>query len=164
MRLHLRPVSAAIVLVGLIPAGLSAQIGQLHLGGGLAQGIESDGLNTQPIAITSFSFVAGRFSLGPEGFYIFGDKHIYGLGGVARYRVSSQGHQPYLILGLGGNFWRESPFVEANLFSASVGGGVSFGSDRRFVLEARFHDNLQNYGGRANWAFLSLTGGARVRW
>lgn len=143
----------------------SAQTGELRMNAGLAQGIESGGLPTGLAANASFSFTVGGFSFGPEGLLVPGNERVYGLGGVARMRLSSRGLAPYLIGGLGGNYWRTDGLGTTGLFTGNLGAGVGFGPEKNVGVELRIYENLQRLaGGPGNWAFITLTGGIRIGW
>jgi hypothetical protein len=156
--------TAAVTLI-LTTQTASAQIGELRVNAGLANGLGSNGLPLNPVTTASFSFVKSSFSLGPEVLYVFGTARVFGLGAVARLRVGSGPLRPYLIGGLGGN-WHRQDFLTPGLFSGSLGAGVSLSraAPMELTLEARLHKNLQRYGGGGDWDFITVAAGVRFGW
>ena len=98
--------------------------------------------------------------------YAFGEQHIFGIGVATRIRLSAGGLTPYLVGGLGGNYWKRDDYITAGLFTGSVGAGIVLAtrSGKGFTVETRIHKNLQNYGGGGNWDFITLAGGVRLGW
>lgn len=170
MRIPFRLNAPAILLllIGASAGPLSAQkIGEFTVSGGLAQGTESGGLGSHAAIATSFAFVKSGFALGPELLYIPGTPRVYGFGGVLRVRLGGELGRAYLVGSLGGTSWRRIQFIDARLFTGSIGAGMrlSGGSTReRLTIEVRYHDNLQNFGGSNAWGFLSVLGGVRFGW
>ena len=156
-------VSALVVVAA--PAGHS-QIGELRVSAGAMTGIGADGSPVKPVTAASFSFVIARFSFGPEVFYAFGDRRIFGIGAVARFRVTSGRLGPYLVAGLGGNYWNLGNYGSAGLFSGSLGAGIYLTRSNTLgvTLETRVHRNLQHYSGGGNWDFMSVAAGVRLGW
>jgi hypothetical protein len=154
------------LLFSCLPDPARAQTGELRLAAGLLTGLGSGGSPAKPVASASFGFVKSRFSFGPEVSWAFGDERILGVGVVTRLRIGANGLRPYLVGGLGGNYWRRSEFVTAGLFTGSVGAGVSFArrGGTELTLESRVHHNLQNYGGGGTWNFITLAVGGRLGW
>ena len=110
-------------------------------------------------AAGDFSFVAGRFRLGPEGFVLRGsDRRVWSFGGVARYEAGSSGFRPFGVLGAGLYSWDRPSSIDVpptpafrswgsdvSLVSLSVGAGVSLGARGRrlaAIAEARVHRTL----------------------
>jgi hypothetical protein len=155
-----------VVLAGLLPGRVTAQTGEFRVNGGLAAGLGSGGFPSSPFVSASFSFVKSAFSFGPEAGYAFGSDRIFAIGAVARLRVSSGRLRPYLVGGLGGNYWHRVNFGSAGLFSGSLGAGVILAerSPAGLTLEVRMHQNLQRYGGAENWDFITVGGGIRFGW
>ena len=155
-----------VTLMTLEPGAARAQTGELRLNAGAMTGIGSGGASLKPVTSASFAFVNSGFSFGPETFYAYGEERIWGIGAVARLDLGSGRHKPYLVGGLGGNFWTLPNFGNAGLFSGSLGGGILLVQNRHLGItaEARVHKNLQNYSGGGNWDFVSLTGGVRFGW
>lgn len=144
----------------------AAQTGEFRVNAGLASGVGSDGLPPTVATTASFSFVKSSFSLGPEVLYVGGSERIFGIGAVARLYVGSGTLRPYLIGGLGGNYWKRQQFVTAGLFSGSLGAGLSVATRGALGvgLEARLNKNLQRYGGGGNWDFVTVMAGVRLGW
>jgi len=142
------------------------QTGELRISAGVMTGMGADGSPVKPVTAASFSFVSRGFSFGPEVFYAFGDQRILGLGGVARIRIASGRFHPYLVAGLGGNFWRTESFGTAGLFTGSLGAGIELARNNNLgmTMEGRAHKNLQNYSGEGNWDFISVAAGIRLGW
>lgn len=143
-----------------------AQTGELRVGAGAMTGLGADGSPVKPVTVASFSFVKGSFSFGPEVFYAFGAERIFGIGVVARLRVLPGRLQPYLVAGLGGDYWKLENYVTAGLFTGSLGAGIYLTRSNTLgiTLEARVHRNLQNYSGGGNWDFVSIAAGIRLGW
>jgi hypothetical protein len=143
-----------------------AQTGEFRAGAGAMTGIGADGSPGKFVTTASFSFVKSRFSLGPEILYAFGENRIFGIGAVSRFRIGSSPLHPYLVAGLGGNYWRADDFVTAGLFTGNLGAGLSLtrGETLGVTLELRAYRNLQNYSGGGNWDFVSITSGVRLGW
>jgi len=139
--------------------------------------------NDSPMAggMWDISFITGRFRLGPEGFVLRGpERRVWSLGGIARYEFGSSGIRPYGLIGAGAYFWdREyllepplgAPFLtwgsDVNLFSVSLGGGLSVGSPRSrlsAIAELRMHRNLQQNDEAGSRPMVSLGLGGRVSW
>lgn len=127
------------------------------------------------------SFIAGRLRVGPEGFVLRGpERRVWSLGGIARYELGSSRVRPYGLVGAGAYFWDREYLLEAplsepyltwgsdvNLFSLSIGGGVSIGSPGRrlsAIAEFRMHRNLQQNDEAGSRAMVSLGLGGRVSW
>jgi hypothetical protein len=149
-----------------VPQETWAQTGELRVNGGIMTGLGSGGSPVKPLTSASFSFVKSSFSFGPEVSYAFGEEHIFGIGVVSRLRLSSGGLRPYLVTGLGGNYWKRDPYVTTGLLTGSAGVGVVLATrgGLGLTLETRIHKNLQNYGGGGNWDFVSIAGGVRLGW
>ena len=154
---------SAFLLLG---GPVQAQTGELQVSAGLMTGLGTGGSPVKPIANASFSFVKSGFSFGPEVSWAFGQERILGVGVVSRLRVGSSGLRPYLVGGLGGNYWKRNDYVTAGLFTGSIGVGVSLAARRGsgVTLESRVHHNLQNFEGGGNWDFLSFAVGGRLGW
>jgi hypothetical protein len=154
-----------VVLVMLAPRMARAQTGEFRVNGGLMTGLGSGGTTLKPLIRASFSFVKSKFSFGPEISWASDKERIFGIGVVSRFQLGSSQLHPYLVGGLGGNYWRGSAYGTAGLFTGSIGGGISLVSRRSIdlTLESRLHKNLQNYGG-GNWDFISVAAGVRVGW
>lgn len=127
------------------------------------------------------SFIAGRFRLGPEGFVLRGpERRVWSVGGIARYELGSSGIRPYGLVGAGAYFWDREYLLEpqlgepyltwgsdVNLFSMSLGGGVSVGSPGgrlSAIAEFRMHRNLQRNAEAGSRPAVSLGLGGRVSW
>ena len=132
-------------------------------------------------AAGDFSFVAGRFRLGPEGFVLRGpDRRIWSFGGVARYEAGSSGFRPYGVLGAGLYSWDRPTSIDVpptpafrswgsdvSLIALSVGAGVSLGAQGRrlaLIAEGRMHRTLarQEFTGARSMVTLGL--GGRFAW
>jgi hypothetical protein len=159
-------VPSAFMVLMLAAGPARAQTGELRLNGGAMTGIGSGGASIKPVTSASFGFAKSNFSFGPEVFYAYGEERIWGFGVVARLGVGSGRVKPYLVGSLGGNYWKQSNFVTAGLFTGSVGGGMLMVRNRHLGItaEARVHKNLQNYSGGGNWDFVTLTAGVRFGW
>lgn len=159
-------VSLWLVLMVIIAPKAGAQTGEFRVNAGLITGLGSGGTPLKKVASASFSFVKGGFSFGPEVFWAFGPERILGVGAVSRLRIGASGLRPYLVGGLGGNYWRGKNYGTAGLFTGSIGAGVSFVKRRgvEVTFESRVHRNLQNYGGVGNWNFISVVAGVRLGW
>ena len=148
------------------PPFLRAQTGEVRVHAGAMTGLGADGAPLKTTINGSFSFVKAAFSFGPEMSYAFGEQHILGLGVVTRVRLGAKGWRPYLVGGLGGNYWKRDGYVTAGLFTGSIGAGIRLptrgGPD--LTLETRIHKNLQNYAGGGNWDFVSVAAGVRLGW
>ena len=128
-----------------------------------------------------FSFVAGRFRLGPEGFVLRGpDRRVWSVGGVARSEAGSSRVRPYGLLGAGLSWW-DRPIViavpptpafrswgsDVNLVSISVGGGLSLGAPGARVAataEVRVHRTLERPEFTGARSMVSLGVGGRIAW
>jgi hypothetical protein len=159
-------VVAGAVLCGLVPGTVPAQTGEFRLNAGLAVGLGSEGLPASLVSTASFSFVASSFSFGPEILYVTGDPRILGVGVVSRLQLNFRGFRPYLVGGVGGDYWQRPMHVTAGLFTGNIGAGIRLGGDSQLalVLEARAHKNLQNYQGGGRWDFVTITLGGRLGW
>jgi hypothetical protein len=151
---------------GLRAFPVQAQVGEVRVSAGAMTTSGFGGGRVKPVTVASFSFVISRFSLGPEVFYAFGEEHIFGIGAVARLRLSSSRVAAFLIGGLGGNFWKGDEFVTAGLFTGNLGAGLSLDGpgNMAVTLEGRLHKSLQHYSGVGNWDFASITAGLRLGW
>lgn len=159
-----------LVMITVLTAGTAhfgySQTGELRVSAGMMTGIGAGGSPVKPVTAASFTFVSRGFSLGPEVFYAFGQERIFGLGVVSRLRVGSGRFHPYVVAGLGGNYWRTESFGTAGLFTGSLGAGIELaqGGNLGVTLEGRAHKNLQNYSGEGNWDFISVAAGIRLGW
>ena len=158
-------VTVSALLVGAARPG-HTQTGELRVGAGAMTGLGADGSPVKPITTASFAFVKGTFSFGPEVFYAFGEDRIFGIGVVARLRILSGPLQPYLVAGLGGDYWEFRNYTSAGLFTGSLGAGIHLARSNTLglTLETRVHKKLQNYSGGGNWDFVSLAAGIRLGW
>jgi hypothetical protein len=155
-------VLAAVLMAAAGPTG--AQTGELRLSTGLASGIGSSGLPATGLASASLAFVSSSFSLGPELLRIFGPTRVFGIGAVSRVRLGSGRITPFVVGGLGGDFWKEEPGIVQGLFTGSIGAGVELGAVSGLALEFRAHKRLQRYAGPGNWDFITVTVGGRLGW
>lgn len=155
----------ALAVVMGIRAGWS-QTGEVRIQAGGLTGLGSGGSPVKPMISGSFSFVRSAFSFGPELMYAFGEQHILGIGVATRIQLSGAGRRPYLVGGLGGNYWRRDGYITAGLFTGSVGAGIVLATrgGMDFTVETRIHKKLQNYEGGGNWDFISIAGGMRLGW
>jgi hypothetical protein len=161
MKRSLAGVAVALLLA--VPAHpVLAQTGEIRFTAGFATGIGSGGLSPSPVTMASFSFVKSSFSFGPEVLYVYGDPRIFGIGVVSRLTLGSRAVRPYLVGGLGGDYWKRSQGVTAGLFTASLGAG--FHLSRHIIVEGRVHQNLQNYTGGGNWDFVTIMAGGKIGW
>ena len=154
-----------VVLVMVAPRNARAQTGEFRANAGLMTGLGSGGAPVKPVTSASFSFVTSHFSMGPEVSWAFGEERIFGIGLVSRFHVSTRGVRPYVVGGLGGNYWKRNNYVTAGLLTGSLGAGISLAARRSvdLTLETRVHKNLQRDAG-GNWDFVTLTAGVKFQW
>jgi hypothetical protein len=126
----------------------------------------------------SIAFVTGRLALGPEaGWYFTAGSHLSPssrpentvvLGGIARYDLGSSGWRPYLVGGMGLQFWESSRggYPTENAWDLNAGLGfrqVPLRVPVGVMAEVRVHTSLQSadIDGRT---FLTATIGLGWRW
>jgi hypothetical protein len=132
-------------------------------------------------AAAHFSFVTGRFRLGPEGFVLRGpDRRVWSVGGVARYEAGSSGFRPFGVVGAGLYSWDRPLSIDVpptpafrswgsdvSLVSLSAGAGVSLGtrgSRLAAIAEARVHRTLARPEFTGARFMVSLGLGGRFAW
>jgi hypothetical protein len=110
------------------------------------------------------AFRAGHFAFGPDVSVLYGDQHVWTLGGVARVDLADMRRNavtPYLVAGLGGAFWSSQATSENDLLTATLGAGLTIGS--RWRIEARWQPAVQNTTS-AKPSLVTIAAGPRLAW
>jgi hypothetical protein len=159
---------------------LSAQqIGTVSVHGAAIRSLAPDEPAWRGGVRVDISFVAGRFTLGPEaGLYFTGPEamgaaggrgeNVVTLGGVGRRYFTSGGWRPFVVAGLGWYGWESSrPTAPTGSYlSGSAGLGVVravAGAGSGPSVEARLHQQLAG-DVRGTRRFVTLTAGLTLGW